>query len=105
MRTTKTMISDTSSQTLGFSSSNRMGQSVDSDAVLALGKKLVAELELDEPADTLSRWMAHYVAELMQAAEATDAEQRQEIKDRCYTAILELWQHRSELPGGKRPFR
>jgi hypothetical protein len=82
-----------------------MVQSVDSDAVLALGKKLVAELELNEPVDTLSCWMAHYIAELIQAAETADSPQRPDMKSRCCATILELWQHRSELPNGKRPFK
>jgi hypothetical protein len=77
---------------------------MDSDAVLALGKKLVAELGLDQSVDTLSRWMAHYIAELMHAAETAEDAKRQELTSRCCVAILDLWRHRRELPDGKRPF-
>lgn len=81
-----------------------MARSVGSKAVVALGKKLVAELGLDQSADTLGRWMAHYIAELMQAAETTEPETRPELMDKCCSAILDLWQHRRVLPDGKRPF-
>lgn len=74
------------------------------DQVLALGRKLVAELDLESSTDTLSRWMAHYVAELMDQAENAPLEERTASKKRCYETILELWSHRAELPDGKRPF-
>ncbi len=32
-------------------------------AVVRLGERIVAELGLEESTDTLSRWMAHYIAE------------------------------------------
>ena len=81
-----------------------MAISMDSDAVIGLGKKLVEELELGAPVDTLGRWMAHYVAELITNVEAARPEERNELSSRCAAAILDLWQHRSVLPDGKRPF-
>ena len=42
-----------------------MVKRIRSDSVLALGKKLVDELGLDQSVDTLGRWMAHYIAEKM----------------------------------------
>ena len=74
------------------------------DQVLALGRKLVEELDLESSADTLGRWMAHYLAELMDQAENASPEERAASKRRCSDAILELWSHRAELPDGKRPF-
>ena len=56
-------ISDTSRHTTEFSSSEPMVERIRSDSVLALGKKLVDELGLDQSVDTLGRWMAHYIAE------------------------------------------
>ena len=47
-----------------------MVRRIRSDSVLALGKKIVDELGLDQSADTLGRWMAHYLAEKMKDAEA-----------------------------------
>ena len=74
------------------------------DQVLTLGRKLVDELDLESSTDTLGRWMAHYVAELMDHAESAPSEELAASKKRCSDAILELWSHRAELPNGKRPF-
>ena len=74
------------------------------DQVLALGRKLVDELDLESSTDTLGRWMAHYVAELMDHAESAPILEHAGSKKRCFDAILELWSHRAELPNGKRPF-
>lgn len=74
------------------------------DQVLALGRKLVDELDLESSTDTLSRWMAHYIAELMDHAKGPLSEELAVAKKRCFDAILELWSHRAELPNGKRPF-
>ena len=59
---------------------------------------------MEPSVDTLGRWMAHYVAELMDAAANAPPEERAASRKRCFDAILELWRHQSELPGGKRPF-
>jgi hypothetical protein len=64
----------------------------------------VHELRLDDATDTLGRWMAHYVAELITDAEAAEANDSERKRDKCFAAILELWRHRRELPQGKRPF-
>ena len=81
-----------------------MVKRIRSDSVLALGKKLVDELGLDQSVDTLGRWMAHYIAEKMEDAEAATGEARDRKMSECSDAILKLWAHRSELPNGKRPF-
>ncbi|WP_353215857.1 AVAST type 3 anti-phage proein Avs3b [Salinisphaera hydrothermalis] len=69
-----------------------------------LGKKLVDELGIDKSVDTLGRWMAHYIAELIRDAEDAAPEHRPAKLDSCASAILELWRHRAELPDGTRPF-
>ena len=71
---------------------------------MALGRKLVEELGEGPRVDTLSRWMAHYVAELIDAAENAPAGERATSRRRCFDAILELWSYRAELPDGRRPF-
>lgn len=68
------------------------------EAVLELGKKLTQELDLDKSVDTLGRWMAHYIAELMQEAEQAVAEERIEKRRLCVEAILSLWKYRAESP-------
>jgi hypothetical protein len=70
--------------------------------VLELGRKIVEEL--DGSFDTLGRWMAHYVADLIARAEKATGDDKSIIERECSTAILTLWRHRSELPNGSRPF-
>lgn len=72
--------------------------------VLDLGRALVEELGLDPGVDTLSRWMAHYIAELIEEAETAKVEERPAEFARCADAILKLWERRHQLPNGKRPF-
>jgi len=72
--------------------------------VLALGRKLVDELGMEPSVDTLGRWMAHYVAELIDAAANATPVERGTAEKRCFDAILELWRHRAEFPDGRRPF-
>jgi hypothetical protein len=81
-----------------------MVESVRSDALLALGRKLVDELGLEPSVDTLGRWMAHYIADLIAKAESATVEEKQSTNQKCFEAILELWKYRAELPNGKRPF-
>ncbi len=79
-------------------------QSARARAVVALGKKLVAELELGDSVDTLGRWMAHYLAELIQEAEVATGDDRIAKQSQLRDSILALWTHRFELPSGMRPF-
>ena len=74
--------------------------------VISLGKQLVESLATERGGDVdmLSRWMSHYIAEQIVAAEnATDAT-KAEAETRCFRTILSLWEHRSTLPNGRRPF-
>lgn len=79
-------------------------QSARSRAVVTLGKELVAELELGDSVDTLGRWMAHYLAELIQEAEVATGDNRIAKQALLRDSILALWAHRFELPSGTRPF-
>ncbi|MCA9964051.1 MAG: hypothetical protein KC423_07405 [Anaerolineales bacterium] len=72
--------------------------------IFNLGKALVEELGLDPGVDTLSRWMAHYIAEQMTLAENAVGEKKGEAEKQCFETILKLWQHRAHYPEGKRPF-
>jgi len=64
----------------------------------------VGELGLESSTDTLGRWMAHYIADLIAKAKSAADEQKSEAERYCFDAILELWKHRAELPSGERPF-
>lgn len=72
--------------------------------ILTLGERLVQELELDQTTDTLSRWMAHHLAELMtDLSSIKDKKQRKAAESRCVALILKLWERRVTLPGGVAP--
>lgn len=64
--------------------------------VLELGKALVKELKLDPGVDTLGRWMAHHIAELISKAEnEKDNLLAPAILLQAEEAIIRLWTHRS----------
>ena len=72
--------------------------------VLALGRYLVRELGFEDGVDTLGRWMAHHLAELIDKAEngVTAAERLRAHKNATET-ILKIWEHRASLPGQAYP--
>jgi hypothetical protein len=74
-----------------------------SKAVIDLGKRLVIELKLGD--DMLAQWMAHLIAERMDAAEHASSELRDSAQNACREAILTLWKHRNNLPSHIRPFK
>jgi hypothetical protein len=73
------------------------------DKVLALGEKIVDELELEDSSDTLGRWMAHYLAELIEDSRTSRGAESSAKKKDCADLIVKLWDHRSGFPDGKRP--
>lgn len=74
------------------------------EPVLELGRRLIKELGLDQSVDTLARWMAHYVAELIYDAEHAPPEDRADRMNQCKDVVLSLWEHRYALPKGMRPY-
>lgn len=72
--------------------------------MLTLGEKLVEELKLVESTDTLARWMAHYVAELIVRARAAPASERERAEHECAQAILDLWGKAAAFPTAHPPF-
>lgn len=73
-------------------------------ATFALGEKLVAELKLVESTNTLARWMAHYVAELMVRAEHAPLPERNEAEQSCARAIMDLWAQARAFPTKRAAF-
>lgn len=72
--------------------------------IINLGKLLVKELGIENSVDTLSRWMAHYVADKIVFIEnLTDGKEKDNAQKECFEIILRLWKNRWELPAGKRP--
>jgi hypothetical protein len=81
-----------------------MGPSKPPKDVLGLGQHLVRELDFEDGVDTLGRWMAHYLAELIDKAEngGTAAKRLRAHKSATET-ILKIWEHRTSLPGKAYP--
>jgi len=74
--------------------------------VLELGKYLVEELGLQDSNNTLGRWIAHHVAELMAQIEKTkDKRIRREAEERAFELIVKLWSMREVLPAGANPIK
>lgn len=83
-----------------------MDQLEQQKAILELGKLLVKELDLEESVDTLSRWMAHYVAEkIKQAEELPVGVKKTNVEKECFSLILELWKHRWHYKPDRQPLR
>jgi len=83
-----------------------MEQSEQRKAVLELGKLLVKELGLEKGVDTLSRWMAHYVAEKIKYAEALpDGVKKKNAEKECFSLVLDLWKHRWHYKSDRQPLR
>jgi hypothetical protein len=72
--------------------------------VISLGKALVEELGLEPGVDTLSRWLAHYLAAQLACLESAKGEEKTQVQHRCFETILTLWQHRSSFRNNHRPF-
>jgi hypothetical protein len=73
---------------------------------MALGERILAELGEDRTNDTLTRWLVHHTAALMDAADharATDDPDAEIRGAEARAAILELWEHRSAWPHGWPP--
>jgi hypothetical protein len=74
------------------------------ERIISLGKHLAEELERGEHPDTLSRWMAHYIAQLITEAENSTGIKKKAIEKECFNTILKLWEYKSSFPDGKKPF-
>lgn len=71
---------------------------------MSLGETIVQELGLENSNDTLGRWMAHRLAELMERAEqATEDADREAARKEATDLVLRLWDHRSSWPHGWPP--
>lgn len=83
-----------------------MEQSEQQKEVLELGKLLVKELGLEKGVDTLSRWMAHYIAEKIKYAEALpNGVKKKNAEKECFSLILDLWRHRWHYKSDRQPLR
>lgn len=72
------------------------------NTVLALGEKIVRELELTDGVDTLGKWMAHHLASLIEDAERSDGAQTAASQE-AVDLIFRLWEYRGSMPGTADP--
>lgn len=86
-----------------YSSSLPMDSSATRTKAINLGNELVNALDLEPGGNTLTRWMAHYLAEQITLVETTSGALKTAAEDRCFKTVLALWQQRSSLPSGRRP--
>ena len=70
---------------------------------MRLGARIVRELELEQSVDTLGRWMAHHLAEVMQEAESAEGGDKELARESAVDLILKLWSHKQSLPNGAYP--
>jgi hypothetical protein len=73
--------------------------------IVSLGKRLVQEFGIADSNDTLSRWMAHYIAAKLEEVQSTKGKKKEAAERECFNSILELWEHRTAFAANRRPFR
>jgi hypothetical protein len=62
------------------------------------------ELGFEDGVDTLGRWMAHHLAELIDKADnGVTAAERLKARKSATETILKIWEHRASLPGKAYP--
>jgi hypothetical protein len=74
-----------------------------SSKVLALGEAIVKDLS--DSHNTTARWMAYYVAQLMEKARSAQGKDKEDYEKICFDTILELWKNKSFYPDDSLPFR
>jgi hypothetical protein len=73
---------------------------------LELGKLLVRETNLNNHEETLTVWIAHYLAELIVKAESEgDSPAGRKTKSEASSLVFKLWEHRNELSGRANPMK
>lgn len=66
--------------------------------VLALGRVIVRQLELQNRGTVLDRWIAHHLAEVIAEAGRAVGPAKVESEARAVDLVLKLWAHRRVLP-------
>jgi hypothetical protein len=80
------------------SASGPTDQSMSAKDALELGCALVESLNLSEGNDTLGKWMAHHLAELIAKAERLPGgKPKSEVQKQVVDLIIKLWTHRGEF--------
>ena len=66
--------------------------------VLALGRVIVRQLELEDRGSVLERWLAHHLAEIIAKAHRATGSAKAASEAQAVDLILKLWVHRRALP-------
>lgn len=70
-----------------------------------LGRLIIKQFGLeDENVDLISKWMANYIAQKMKTAEQAVGEEKTEAEEKCFEAILALWDRREVWCGNGNPY-
>jgi hypothetical protein len=70
--------------------------------VVKLGMRIVQELGLDDSVDTLGRWIAHRIAELIERSQHLRTKmEREDAKRECTDLVLRVWERRKYWPHGQ----
>lgn len=64
---------------------------------LALGERIVRELGISSHGNTFSRWLCHYLAELIVAERSTANDDRKEIQTTIVETISKIWTRRNDF--------
>ena len=86
-----------------LSSSEETAPSKAPKDLLGLGTHLVHELGLRDSTDTMGRWLAHHLAELIYAARNKKGPHRLKARNQAAELILKIWERRASLPGKANP--
>ena len=74
--------------------------------VLALGRQITHELEIDNRVDTLGRWIAYHLSDLMNEAEnAGKPKDRRRAQREAAELVFKLWDHRADELRRQTPMR
>lgn len=64
---------------------------------LALGERIVRKLKVSSHGRTVSRWLCHYLAELLIAERCAIGEKRTEIRSSIDDTIRKIWSQRNDI--------
>lgn len=73
-----------------------MDRSMNSREINKVAQALIKELKLEPGVNTLEKWMAHYIAELLSKSEKATGQTKQEIDKELFHRVLDLWRCQSE---------
>lgn len=70
---------------------------------MALGERIVQQLELADRGTVLARWMAHHLAEVLTEARDSTGPEKADAEARAVELVLRIWSHRQALPDRATP--